>query len=157
VPSLQPHTLALCLGVLAILTIVNMRGVHDTGVVFMIPTYLFTATLLIVIAVGAWQVVHAAGHPHPGDAAAHCRRLRRGELVAAAEGFLFRMHGDDRRGGGEQRRDGLPRPTRKNAKNADHHHRAAGGLLAGIALLCRAYGIAATDPGGRATRACCRC
>ena len=32
VPSLQPHTLALCLIVLAILTIVNMRGVHDTGV-----------------------------------------------------------------------------------------------------------------------------
>ena len=31
---------------LLILTLVNMRGVHDTGVVFMIPTYLFTATLL---------------------------------------------------------------------------------------------------------------
>ena len=35
-----------------------MRGVHDTGVVFMIPTYLFTGTLLIVIAVGVWHVVH---------------------------------------------------------------------------------------------------
>src|SRR5580704_8947067 len=64
-PGLQPHTLELCLGVLVILTVVNMRGVHDTGVVFMIPTYLFTATLLIVIAVGGWQVVHAAGHPLP--------------------------------------------------------------------------------------------
>ncbi len=32
-----------------------MRGVHDTGVVFMIPTYLFTGTLLIVIAVGLWH------------------------------------------------------------------------------------------------------
>src|SRR5664279_1128289 len=52
VPSLLPHTLQLCLSVLLILTIVNMRGVHDTGVVFMIPTYLFTGTLLIVIAVG---------------------------------------------------------------------------------------------------------
>src|SRR5450432_3606541 len=39
VPSLQPHTLAICLGILALLTIVNMRGVHDTGAVFMIPTY----------------------------------------------------------------------------------------------------------------------
>ena len=65
VPSLQPHTLLLCLAVLAILTLVNMRGVHDTGVVFMIPTYLFTGTLLIVIAVGGWQTVHAAGHPLP--------------------------------------------------------------------------------------------
>jgi len=43
VPSLQPHTLQLCLVVLLLLTIVNMRGVHDTGVVFMIPTYLFSS------------------------------------------------------------------------------------------------------------------
>jgi hypothetical protein len=42
VPSLQPHTLQLCLGILAA-DLVNMRGVHDTGVVFMIPTYLFLA------------------------------------------------------------------------------------------------------------------
>ena len=70
VPALQPHTLGLCLGVLAILTIVNMRGVHDTGVVFMIPTYLFTGTLLIVIGVGAWQVLHAGGPSASGDAAA---------------------------------------------------------------------------------------
>ena len=60
VPSLQPHTLQLCLGVLLILTIVNMRGVHDTGVVFMIPTYLFTGTLLIVIAVGSVACVRTA-------------------------------------------------------------------------------------------------
>src|ERR1700689_4930996 len=63
-PSRQPHTLQLCLVVLLILTLVNMRGVHDTGVVFMIPTYLFTGTLLIVIAAGAWQVLHTGGHPH---------------------------------------------------------------------------------------------
>src|SRR5208282_2433743 len=64
-PGLQPYTLQLCLGVLLILTLVNMRGVHDTGVIFMIPTYLFTGTLLIVIAVGGWHVVHASGHPMP--------------------------------------------------------------------------------------------
>jgi amino acid transporter len=40
-PNLQPYTLQLCLAVLAILTVINMRGVHDIGVVFMIPTYLF--------------------------------------------------------------------------------------------------------------------
>ena len=65
VPSLQPHTLELCLLVLGILTLVNMRGVHDTGVVFMIPTYLFTGTLLLVIAVGTWKVIATGGHPTP--------------------------------------------------------------------------------------------
>src|ERR1700691_1248482 len=64
-PSLQPHTLELCLGVLVILTIVNMRGVHDTGVVVMIPTYLFAGTLLIVIGVGMWHLLTSGGHPHP--------------------------------------------------------------------------------------------
>src|SRR6516225_2971425 len=65
VPSLQPDTLRLCLLVLLILTIVNMRGVHDTGVAFMIPTYLFTGTLLIVIAVGLFDALRAGGHPLP--------------------------------------------------------------------------------------------
>src|ERR1017187_1606217 len=64
-PGLQPYTLELCLVVLFILTIVNMRGVHDTGVVFMIPPYLFTGTLLVVIGVGAWHVFAASGHPQP--------------------------------------------------------------------------------------------
>src|ERR1700728_3648680 len=64
-PSLQPHTLAICLGILALLTLVNMRGVHDTGVVFMIPTYLFLITLLIIIGVGGWQILASGGHPHP--------------------------------------------------------------------------------------------
>src|SRR5579862_5754446 len=38
VPQLQPHTLALCLMILAVVTIVNLRGVREAGVVFMIPT-----------------------------------------------------------------------------------------------------------------------
>jgi amino acid transporter len=40
-PRLQPHTLALCLAVLLILTLINIRGVKDTGTAFLIPTYLF--------------------------------------------------------------------------------------------------------------------
>src|SRR5260370_14356649 len=65
VPELHRYQLEMCLAVLLILTIVNMRGVHDTGVVFMIPTYVFTVTLLIVIAVGGWHVLASGGHPHP--------------------------------------------------------------------------------------------
>src|SRR5580658_419477 len=60
-PSLQPHTLALCLGVLVILTIVNMRGVHDTGVVFLVPTYLFIITMLAVIGFGIFHVIVTGG------------------------------------------------------------------------------------------------
>src|SRR5690349_8514252 len=51
-PSLQPHTLALCLTILLLITLINLRGSRETGLVFMIPTYLFLATLGTTILVG---------------------------------------------------------------------------------------------------------
>src|ERR1700743_2928921 len=62
-PLLQPHTLALCLAILLILTLINVRGVKDTGSAFLIPTYLFVPTLLIVIIAGAVRVFASGGHP----------------------------------------------------------------------------------------------
>ena len=149
VPALQPHTLALCLGVLAILTLVNMRGVHDTGVVFMIPTYLFTATLLIVIGVGAWQVLHTAGHPAP------VTPLPMAPVATAAVSFWLLLKvfssGCTAMTGVEAVSNGVMAfrdDTRKNAKATLTIIIALLAiLLAGIALLCRAYGIAATNPG----------
>src|ERR1700756_3093271 len=40
VPRLQSHTVGLCLGILVVITLLNLRGVREAGVVFMIPTYL---------------------------------------------------------------------------------------------------------------------
>src|SRR5271167_795593 len=65
VPSLQPHTLLICLVILVILALVNMRGVKDTGTAFILPTFLFVGTLLALIVVGMWKTVHAGGHPMP--------------------------------------------------------------------------------------------
>src|SRR5690242_12841302 len=63
VPALQAHTLGLCLGVLAILTFANLRGLRTAGVIFMAPTYLFVASLLAIIVAGAWRALAAGGHP----------------------------------------------------------------------------------------------
>src|SRR5580692_3424650 len=52
VPSLEPHTLVLCLGILAAITLVNLRGVRETGTAFMFPTYLFIGCLLGAIGLG---------------------------------------------------------------------------------------------------------
>ena len=46
VPALLPWTLPLCLAILAILVVVNLRGVRDSGLVFLGPTYLFPSSLL---------------------------------------------------------------------------------------------------------------
>jgi amino acid transporter len=148
VPSLQPHTLQMCLAVLLILTIVNMRGVHDTGAVFMIPTYLFTGTLLIVIAVGAWHVFAASGHPQtvtplpPMPVA----------TVAVSWWLLLKVFssGCTAMTGVEAVSNGVMAfrdDTRKNAKTTlTIIIVLLTVLLAGIALLCRSYHIAATTP-----------
>jgi len=65
VPALQPLTLPLCLGVLALLTLVNLRGTREAGLIFAAPTYLFVATLAIVIVIGLARVLAADGHPVP--------------------------------------------------------------------------------------------
>jgi amino acid transporter len=148
VPSLQPHTLELCLGVLLILTLVNMRGVRDTGVVFMIPTYLFTGTLLIVISVGAWHVVSSGGHPHP------ITTLPTLPAASAAVSWWLILKvfssGCTAMTGVEAVSNGVMAfrdPTCKNAKTTlTIIISLLAILLLGIALLCRAYGIAATPP-----------
>jgi amino acid transporter len=151
VPSLQPRTLELCLLVLLILTVVNMRGVHDTGVVFMIPTYLFTITLLVVIAVGGWQTVHAGGHPHP---VTQMPAMPPATVTLVGWWLLLKVFssGCTAMTGVEAVSNGVMAfrdPTRKNAKaTLTIIILLLSILLLGIALLCRAYGIAATDPGG---------
>jgi amino acid transporter len=148
VPSLQPHTLQLCLAVLLILTIVNMRGVHDTGAVFMIPTYLFTGTLLIVIAVGTWQVFAASGHPQPVTPLPPMPAA----TVAVSWWLLLKVFssGCTAMTGVEAVSNGVMAfrdDTRKNAKTTlTIIIVLLTVLLAGIALLCRSYHIAATTP-----------
>src|SRR5246127_1844134 len=52
VPSLLPHTVLLCIGILIVVTILNLRGVREAGFVFAVPTWLFVGALLITIAGG---------------------------------------------------------------------------------------------------------
>jgi amino acid transporter len=52
IPSLQPYTLTMCLAILCSLCLVNLRGLRETGSIFLIPTTLFVACLFTVIAIG---------------------------------------------------------------------------------------------------------
>ncbi len=60
---LHPHQLLLCMVILAGIALINMRGVKETGAVFMLPTILFVGTLLLTIFVGVFHVLMSHGHP----------------------------------------------------------------------------------------------
>ena len=63
--KLIPYTLPMCLVILAILALVNLRGVKDTGAAFILPTFMFIGTLMILVGVGVFKTVAAGGHPVP--------------------------------------------------------------------------------------------
>ena len=64
-PELLPHTLALCLAILGLIAVVNLRGIRESGLVFMVPTYAFVGALAIVIAVGLIRSIASGGAPEP--------------------------------------------------------------------------------------------
>src|SRR5947209_5539957 len=64
-PSLQPHILALCLAVLAAITLINLRGLREAGLVFMAPTNFFIVSLFIALAIGIGKALAAGGSPAP--------------------------------------------------------------------------------------------
>jgi amino acid transporter len=64
-PSLHPYTLVLCLCILAIITILNLRGTGEAGLAFALPTYLFITAMLVILGVGTYRTLASGGHPHP--------------------------------------------------------------------------------------------
>ncbi|MDA8173165.1 MAG: APC family permease, partial [Nitrospiraceae bacterium] len=65
IPVLQPHTLMLCLLVLLTLTVVNLRGVRESGLVFISPVLVFIVCMAATIGIGLLHVWQSGGHPHP--------------------------------------------------------------------------------------------
>ncbi len=149
-PHLQPHTLALCLVILALLTLINMRGTKDTGVAFLIPTYLFIGSLLLVLAVGAAKVLAAHGHPTPVLAPPHLpaatSMLSLWLLLKVFASGCTAMTGVEAVSNGV---NAFRAPTQPNAKRTLTLIIVLLMLfLGGIALLARAYHTGATDPTG---------
>ncbi len=65
IPMLQPYPVELCLLVLLTLTIVNLRGVRQTGVVFIGPVMVFVVCMGIALILGLFNTWQSGGHPQP--------------------------------------------------------------------------------------------
>src|SRR3954468_4415646 len=64
-PTLHSYTLPLCLAVLVIITLMNLRGTGEAGLAFAVPTYLFIACTGVVLVLGIFKTINSGGHPQP--------------------------------------------------------------------------------------------
>jgi len=55
IPALRPFTVELCLIFIFLLMLANLRGVKESGRLFMIPTYTFVVSIFILIGLGLFQ------------------------------------------------------------------------------------------------------
>jgi amino acid transporter len=64
-PALHAYTLPLCLSILTVITVVNLRGTKESGIALALPTYLFVGCLSFILTLGIWKVWTNAGTPQP--------------------------------------------------------------------------------------------
>ena len=149
IPSLLPHTVAFCIGILIVVTIINLRGVRSAGLAFAAPTYLFVGTLLITIIAGVLRVLLSGGHPTPAAPLPPPPSM----TEAVSYWLLLKVFasGCTALTGVEAVSNGVKAFREPAAKNAQRTLTVIilllAVLLAGISYLVKAYGIAATDPG----------
>lgn len=146
-PALQQHILACCLTVLALVVLVNLRGVRESGVAWSLPTYTFVVSLLAVVGIGIWKSVQGAGHPAPVEAPAPLTTA----LVPATAWLVLRSFasGCTAMTGVEAVSNAVPIFAEPKVKNACRTLTlicvCLGLLIIGIAYLGGVYNIGALD------------
>ncbi len=148
-PSLHAHMLGICLLILFLLTVINLRGVRESGVLFMAPTWIFCACMLGMLGWGIAKQMLSGGHAQPVVAPP----MPATKTVAAVSAWLLIRafaSGCTALTGVEAVSNGVmafKEPTAQNARRTLAVIVALLGVfLAGIAHLTKLYGIQATDP-----------
>src|SRR5579862_6040552 len=149
VPSLLPHMVSLCIGILIVITILNLRGLREAGTAFAVPTYAFVGTILITIVAGIIRVIISGGHPTAAVALPPPPAM----TEAVSYWLLLKVFasGCTALTGVEAVSNGVKAFREPTVKNAQLTLTVIifllGVMLAGISYLVKVYGIAATDPG----------
>lgn len=150
-PFLQPHLTAVCISILLVLAILNLRGVKDTGVAFIVPTYCFVAALIALLIRGAIQAVLTHGHPVPVVAPPHTASAT---LALPGAWLLVKAFasGCTAMTGVEAVSNGVTAFKEPATTVARRSLTMIIGiliiLLGGLALLIHVYSVTATDPSG---------
>ncbi|HUZ40738.1 MAG TPA: APC family permease [Acidimicrobiales bacterium] len=140
-PSLSPGTVPICLAILAIVTLLNLRGLGASARAFLLPTLLFIVGLLAIIVVGLFHPLglHEA---QPGRSLLSTHGLQVVSVLLVLKAFSA---GCSALTGVEAIANGVPlfRPPR--AKRAKHTEMMLGlilgTMLLGLAVLARRWHV----------------
>jgi amino acid transporter len=139
-PNLVPFRVELAVAFVVFMVVVNLRGVRESATIFMLPTYLFIGSMLLVFGVAAFKYFALGDLPHA-----------EAEVVPAVEGMsLFLVlrafaSGCAALTGTEAISDGVPAFEEPQARNAATTlvwmGVILGVLFTGIGLLAHVYQI----------------
>jgi amino acid transporter len=59
-PDLTSYKVPLTLSIIALLTFVNLRGVKDAGAIFVLPSYIFIGSMLVVFVMGIYRKLNGS-------------------------------------------------------------------------------------------------
>jgi amino acid transporter len=85
-PGLTPATVPICLAILAVITVLNLRGLGDAARAFLLPTMVFIVGLLAIIVIG---LIHplALHAPQPGHSLVPARALEPVSILLILKAF----------------------------------------------------------------------
>jgi amino acid transporter len=118
-PSLLPYKVDICLAIIVLVTLANLRGVREAGNIFAVPTYLFIIGILAMVGIGLVRIFFGGGIayvPPPGT-------LPVGQESLTGFAFIFLLlrafsQGCTALTGVEAISDGVPAFKPPEAKNA---------------------------------------
>jgi amino acid transporter len=69
-PGLADYRVEIALGCIALITLINLRGVKESGLIFSVPTYIFVFSMIALVGVGLARIVFTGAAPAPVPASA---------------------------------------------------------------------------------------
>lgn len=147
-PALQNFTVLICLGFVAFITVANLRGIRESGLIFTAPTYLFIFSLFVILVLGFVKVIFGLnfGGQVVSNPDAAIKPIENLSLFLILRAFAS---GCTALTGVEAISDGVPAFKKPESKNAATTLTWMAGILVttflGITFLANHFGLQAQD------------